>query len=298
MAAFSDDIRARVDALSSDRVVSADPVFRGYSPAGRWRLRLQSGRSAFAKIGATAGTAEALRRERHIYGELHAPFMPELLGWEDHALQPIMILEDLGAAHWPPPWDATTIDEVRTTLNALHAMTVRLQSTIDLHGSTKDGWQNVAEDTEPFLQLGLATPAWLDRALPPLIQASSEVQEEGSDVVHLDVRSDNLCRAARGIVLVDWNWACLGNGALDTGFWLPSLQAEGGPEPEAILPGRPDIAACVSGFFAARAGLPPIPDAPHVRAVQLQQLRPALLWAARELGLPAPFVGELSGRAI
>ena len=117
------------------------------------------------------------------------------------------------------------------------------------------------------------------------------MQDKGEEVVHLDVRSDNLCRAARGIVLIDWNWACIGNGAVDTGFWLPSLQAEGGPLPDAILPNRPDIAACISGFFAARAGGPPILEAPHVRVVQLQQLNPALLWAVRELELPPPLSG-------
>ncbi len=139
------------------------------------------------------------------------------------------------------------------------------------------------------MKLGLATPEWLERALPVLIEAAARVQDEGEEVIHLDVRSDHMCKAARGIVLIDWNCACLGNGAVDTGFWLPSLQAEGGPAPDAILPNRPDIAACVSGFFAARAGGPPIPDAPHVRIVQLQQLSPALLWAARELELPLPF---------
>ena len=42
----------------------------------------------------------------------------------------------------------------------------------------------------------------------------------------------------------------------------------------------------VSGFFAARAGLPEIPVAPHVRGLQRAQLRAALPWAIRALGLP------------
>jgi len=42
----------------------------------------------------------------------------------------------------------------------------------------------------------------------------------------------------------------------------------------------------VSGFFAARAGLPPLPDAPRVRWLQQRQRGPALRWAARELELP------------
>jgi len=41
-----------------------------------------------------------------------------------------------------------------------------------------------------------------------------------------------------------------------------------------------------AGFFAARAGLPEISDAPQVRTVQRQQLETALPWAARALDLP------------
>jgi len=288
MTELSGEIRGRVEALLNDGVVSATRVPRGYTPAGRWRLQLRSGGTAFAKVGATSGTAEALRLEREVYSKLHGPFMPQFLAWDDHPLHPLMLLEDLSAAHWPPPWNPRMIDAVRLALDSLHATAARLKSAAELHWSVRGEWQKVAGNPGPFLGLGLVTPAWLERALPVLIDASAEVREEGNDVVHLDVRSDNLCETARGIVLIDWNWACLGNGALDTGFWLPSLQAEGGPVPEAILDGRPDIAACVSGFFAARAGLPPIPEAPQVRAVQLQQLRPALQWAARQLDLPTP----------
>lgn len=288
MAELSDQTRERVGRLLCDEVTRAAAVQRGYSPAGRWRLELRSGRTVFAKVGTTTGTAAALRLEREAYRELNASFMPQLLAWEDHLEQPLLVLEDLSAARWPPPWDESMVDEVRATLEALHGTRARLKRATELYGPIRGGWQKVADDRSSFLGLALTTPAWLDQALPALIQASAAAREDGDDVVHFDVRSDNMCRTTRGIVLVDWNWACLGNGALDTGFWLPSLHAEGGPAPETILARRPDIAACVSGFFAARAGLPAIADAPHVRAVQLQQLGPALRWAARALELPAP----------
>ena len=51
---------------------------------------------------------------------------------------------------------------------------------------------------------------------------------------------------------------------------------------------RPGLAAWVAGYFCARAGLPDIPDAPHVRPLQRSQARTALPWAARALGLPSP----------
>jgi hypothetical protein len=46
------------------------------------------------------------------------------------------------------------------------------------------------------------------------------------------------------------------------------------------------VAARVSGFFAARAGLAEIPDAPRVRRFQREQLGVALAWAIRALDLP------------
>jgi hypothetical protein len=88
------------------------------------------------------------------------------------------------------------------------------------------------------------------------------------------------------VILIDWNFVCLGNPRFDVGFWLPSLEAEGGPPPETILPDAGDIAGLVSGFYACRAGLPLIPDAPRVRHIQQVQLKYALPWAVRALGLP------------
>ncbi|HEY3235528.1 MAG TPA: hypothetical protein VGJ84_12495, partial [Polyangiaceae bacterium] len=58
--------------------------------------------------------------------------------------------------------------------------------------------------------------------------------------------------------------------------------------PEELVGDDGAFAAIVSGFFAARAGLPMIPDAPRVRWIQLEQLRIALPWVARVLGLPPP----------
>jgi hypothetical protein len=87
-------------------------------------------------------------------------------------------------------------------------------------------------------------------------------------------------------VLVDWNLACVGNGAFDVAFWLPSLRLEDGPEPWEVMTQAGPLAAAVAGFFAARAGLPPPEGAPTVRDFQRRQLDVALPWAARELGLP------------
>jgi aminoglycoside phosphotransferase (APT) family kinase protein len=176
----------------------------------------------------------------------------------------------------------TTLSAVAATppppgLPALSASRERLAS-----------WGQVADDPTPFLSLGLCSSAWLEMALPSLLAAETAARLEGDGLVHLDVRSDNLCFVGDRAVLVDWNHACRGNAALDVAGWLPSLAAEGGPDPMAMMPDEPELAALISGYFAARAGLPPPEDAPRVRAVQLSQLKTALPWAAASLGLPPP----------
>ena len=88
--------------------------------------------------------------------------------------------------------------------------------------------------------------------------------------------------------LVDWNWACRGSPLLDVAAWLPSLAHEGGPEPWTILPGEGELAALLAGYFLEHAGREPIPQAPHVRQLQLDQGIEAIRWACRELGLPQP----------
>jgi thiamine kinase-like enzyme len=148
------------------------------------------------------------------------------------------------------------------------------------------GWRTVADDPKPFLGLGIASAGWLEKCLGDLLSAEAECSVDGSAMTHFDVRSDNLCLAGTGMKLVDWAEARAGNPALDLGFWLPSLAHEGGPLPEAVLPDAPAVAAWVAGYFAARAGLADIADAPRVRSIQRAQLATALPWAARALGLP------------
>jgi hypothetical protein len=281
-------IRERIDAVLGARVVSYRPTAGGYSPVARWRVRTAGGDAAFVKCSTTDHTARALRAEHAALRTLDVDFAPRVLGFADDGAHPLLALEDLGEARWPPPWDADLAVRVRETLARMHALPTTLPPFSEVHAGESDGWHTVAEAPGPFLALGVASRRWLDAALPALLDADARAALEGDALTHFDVRSDNLCLADRGVVLIDWNLACRGRPEMDLGFWLPSLEMEGGPPPETFLPDHPTVAAWVSGFFAARAGLPVIPDAPRVRDVQLAQLRPALAWAARALGLPPP----------
>jgi hypothetical protein len=278
-------IAARVTQILGWAPTQWREVRGGYSPAARYVVEAGSSR-AFVKVATTLGTAMSLRREGHAYGVVQPDFRPRLLGWQDDEAQPILVIEDLSAAAWPPPWRDEQVADALAQIGALHGSSAELPTCADRHGADEPGWGSVAQAPEPFLGLGLVTADWLTRALPALIEAEQACLTEGDAVGHWDIRSDNMAFTGDGLKLIDWSEACLSNPDPDLGFWLPSLCFQGGPPPEAILPHAPEVAAWVSGFFAARAGLPDIPDAPFVRRVQREQLSTALPWAQRALGLP------------
>jgi hypothetical protein len=282
-------LRERVAGALRADVIDSRPAMGGYTQAERWLVRTADGRSAFVKAAVDTDTAAWLRAEHRIYANVTGSFLPKLITWIDDEDRPVLVLDDLSEAFWPPPWTPEQVSRVLETLRevAATAPPPDLDSLTSL-GSYLTNWPVVAEDPTSFLSLGLCSGPWLERALPDLIAAESAFVLAGDALLHFDVRSDNICFANERTLLVDWNSAVVGNSVIDIAAWLPSLHAEGGPAPEELLPHAPEAASLVSGFFAARAGLPPIEQAPRVREVQLAQLRTALPWAARALDLPTP----------
>jgi hypothetical protein len=257
----------------------------------RYVLELSDGRTAFAKIAAFDYTAEWLRREYEAYAAFAGErFLPEMLGWDDDGEHPTLVIEDLSDARWPPPWDAALIEGVVETLGTLrnHAAP---PGALDMATWRRDltSWPAIADDPDPIVALGLCTAEWLAQALRPMQIAEDAAPLEGGDTLHMDVRSDNLCLRDGRILFVDWNWVTVGNAAFDVAVWLPSLEADGGPSPEEVVADvHPGFAAMTAGYYLSHATLPTIPQAPHVRGLQLAQARTALPWAARLLGLPPP----------
>ncbi len=273
------------------RVVSLEHVEgRGYTHAGRHRAFLDDGRTVFVKSAVDELSARWLRIEIAVYESVRGSFLAEVHGHAEHDGLPLLVLEDLGEAHWPPPWRDGDVEAVKDALVEIAATTPPPGLVRVPRETLAFEWREVERDPEPFLALGLCSRAWLDAHLPALREAPESAPFEGGDLLHLDVRSDNIALRNGRAVLVDWNWACAGNALLDVVAWAPSLHVEGGPPPEEVVDGEgvPEFAAALAGFFAARAGLPPPPTAPRVRAGQRKQLSVALPWAARALGLAEP----------
>lgn len=283
-------MKAAIESALGRRLSKVEPVSRGYTHNRRAVATLEDGNTVFVKAAVDDDTAGWLRREYEMYAALAgAPFIAELLAWvgDEH---PILVLEDLSQHSWPPPWSRAQVDAVLETLSQIAATAPppALPRAKD-RAKYSVGWGEVLARPAPFLALGLCSAGWLERFGAELADAAAAAPLEGGSLLHNDIRSDNICFREAQTIVVDWNLVGVGNPVKDIAFWLPSLAAEGGPEPEAVAPDLDcRFAALTAGFFAARAGLPPIPRAPRVREVQLQQLRIALPWAARALGLAPP----------
>jgi hypothetical protein len=229
-----------------------------------------------------------------IYETVRGPFMPSFLGAYDRE-STLIVIEDLCDAEWPPPWSRGGIDAVLAALDQLHR--TKPPQAMDKLNAIRGqivGWPEIARNPEPLLSTGLCTASWLKRALPSLVQASTDARLDGTQLLHFDVRSDNLCFRDGQTLLFDWNLARVGNGEFDIAFWLPSLALEGGPSPSEILPDAGPLAAAVAGFFAVRAGLPQPATAPTVREFQRAQAEIALAWAASLIGLE-PVASDRTG---
>lgn len=215
------------------------------------------------------------------------------MAWHDEGGSTFLAIEDLSDAHWPPPWSHEQIKSFRAALADVHASAPpsELTPVAELR-DVLNGWLRVADDPEPFLSLELCSRNWLERALPELLRAACEAELEGDAFLHLDARGDNACMRGRQTILVDWNWASVGNPLIDVVGWLPSLRLEGGPEPWHVVEESCGLASLFAGFFGSLEPLPAPRTAPAVRDFQRRQAEVALPWAARELGLDPPTLSE------
>lgn len=272
------DAVARAEALLGAEAESWARVVRvGWSLNEHWTVDFANGLHGFLKTGRLAPSPAWIRDEARILENVKGPFAPRLVAFEDGDA-PLLVLEDLMPARWPPPWRAGDVDLVVSTLQEVAGQRADVPRLAD---EDWNGWREIEADPRPFLSTGLRDAAWLERMLEPLRQSTDAAPVDGEDLLHCDVRSDNLCFKDGRAVLVDWNHARRGNGRFDVAFWLPSLALEHGPDPDRF--GVDEYAALVAGFFAARAGLPKPAGAPTVRAFQRAQAAVALDWAERVL---------------
>ncbi|QYR22532.1 aminoglycoside phosphotransferase family protein [Paenibacillus sp. sptzw28] len=313
-------VRREIEALVGSPIRKGTRVFGGYGPSATFRIFLEDGRTVFAK-GAGKGSNEVNWRvvpvEESAYRNIDAirPFSPSYLGSVMADGWHLLLLEDLKDAAAVPPWTDKLAVQAVHDIAQFHLRGMPESGKVDeinVKGFT-DNWRTIRynrEESDCFLGLfgedRTEAEAWLNDSFDILIAAESELMrmDQPWGLIHSDIRSDNLRFRDDKLVLFDWALACRGPLILDVIFFFPSVQGEGGPTAERLLPvykqamsdqgvsfpsyAERAAAAATAGFFASRTGKPPIPALPRLRDIQRLQLGPALEWAAKVLSLPKP----------
>lgn len=272
----------------------------GLSRAQRFIVHFTDGSSLFLKAATDAATEGELRSEHEILTTVAGDFLPRTVAWITTAAHPVLVLEDLSAAHWPADhwpveWRPGQFDLLFQALGRM-ARTSPPSSLPRAEAGFEPQWPIIAADPEPFLALGLCSETWFRRSIDTLVAAEAAVPLAGDALVHNDVRSDNLCFLGDRVVLVDWGSALRGNRELDLSTALTTLPLEGGPDPFTIMPGAGAWAAYHSGRSARRASRPATGpdgsgDPAWLRAVLQRITAINLAWAAQSLRL-LPFDGK------
>jgi hypothetical protein len=299
------EVLLTVERMSGRAVESVRPVMGGFTQAHRAVVRLSDGRSLFVKAASDAPTHAWLEAEWAMYNAMQGtasydrddaevlgfrasaigewneggvdcpPFMPHVVGYSlSPQLRGVLLLEDLSDAVRTPPWTAQQIDAVLRNLDLLHktpkAMRPRLPRMRDAR-AVADAWKHIAANPEPALKSGVIDAAWWRRFGHTLAAMDGAAVLDGDALLHADIRADNLMFCGARPVFVDWNWACIGNPAVDVAGWLPSLLMQGGRLPDDRLIACGPQIALLAGYFLGESLRPELPHAPTLRTFQRDQ---------------------------
>jgi hypothetical protein len=196
----------------------------------------------------------------------------------------VLVTEDLSAARWGTPLD---VDDVAMLGDALDELAGVVAPgglpPCDLEG----GWASFVDDRAPLVATGLVDDSWAQVHLPALAAAAATVDQSGDRLLHTDMWLQNWCRAARGVVIVDWAGTRAGNPQLMRAYAEAAVRAADGP-PGLLLAGDPGWASWMAGLTATYLAEQHDDAAPRLLETERREALACLHWACAELGLPMP----------
>ncbi|WP_276356128.1 aminoglycoside phosphotransferase family protein [Cohnella caldifontis] len=314
------ELRKQVEEIMGSSIRTATQVFGGYGPSATFRIFLEDGRTLFAKgagLGSVPENWRVLPTEETVYREVAAisSICPRYFGSVKVEGWHLLLLEDLKNTKKVPPWTEELALQAIRDIASFHARGHSDNGKVKSMEKSgfADNWLNIknrSDERNAFLGLFRErrdeAEAWLDANMNSLVQFEAGLlrPDQPWGFIHSDIRSDNLRFRGGTTVLFDWALACSGPFMFDVGFFFPSIEGEGGPRAERLLPeykrvmashgiefpafSERSVAVAAAGYFATRAGKPPIPQLPRLRSIQRLQLGPALRWTSNLLGLPQP----------
>jgi aminoglycoside phosphotransferase (APT) family kinase protein len=267
----------------------------GYSPALAARCSLVDGRRVFIKAVSSAQNPDSppmMRREATTAAALPAGApAPELLHAFDDGEWVLLVFEAVDGSLPAMPWDPPELLRVLRASRRLGELSPRaeLPTVAEQYGAMFTGWRTLAAEGPDAV-----ADEWSRDRLADLAAAESrwESVTAGSQLIHGDLRSDNVLLTADGRVwFVDWTATCIGAAWFDVVAMLPAVQLERGGTPETVLEraGFSDLqpatilplVAAMAGYFAERGRLADPPGLPTLRSFQRAQGEVTNAWLRR-----------------
>lgn len=151
-------------------------------------------------------------------------------------------------------------------------------------------WRELAADPPADLD------PWLRRHLDRLAERAAHPIADGTALLHVDLRCDNLLLGYDGSVhIVDWANAHVGPAWVDPALLLLEVEAHGGHDVDRILAEHPltrdvdpeqvtQLVLAAAALFEAKFREPAPPGLPTIRAFQRAYARSTTAWLRRRLG--------------
>lgn len=202
----------------------------GYTAAIRGVVEIGN-KKLFVKIGQSEQEKSWANKERAVYHFLEAhgyPYAPRLLSETDGAFA----VDDLSEYDWSAEW---SVDKVRAALHAMDALAALSDFARDEPifneqvGHFPNGWEMLLNDNQRLVMLSDQHPEFTVPTITSFFDRTKSIDLSGDSLVHNDVRNDNFAYDSESETgyLVDWNWAEMGNVAIDKTAFLVSVQLHG-----------------------------------------------------------------------
>ncbi|MEV4924340.1 phosphotransferase [Streptomyces roseoverticillatus] len=294
-------LRQGIEERAGAVVVRVDPVVGGFS-AGFAGIVRTTRRAVFVKATSEAVNSHGralYRQEWDACRRLEQASVSVGFEWGfDEDDWTVLAFRAVDAGICSPMWPDQQLEAVLRLLRERRTAAPPGLPPLDVRlGDVFSAWCNLADD--PSFDAWPADEAGCRLLSPEGWNGLSERARRafsGNDLVHADLRADNILWTDHTPVVVDWAYACRGSAAFDPIYLLLEVAWAGGEPPEEALAGvleayecHPDDAtallAAFGGWFTGMSRMPPPPGLPTLRAFQRDMAQAALGWVRARIAV-------------
>ncbi|MEU1129835.1 phosphotransferase [Streptomyces sp. NPDC005900] len=293
-------LRRRVEERLGSPVVRVDAITGGFS-AGFAGIVRTAGRSLFVKATSEAVNSHGrglYRQEwlacEHLARDTLDPGFAWAFDWDDWT---VLAFRAVDGRICSPEWPAGQLAEVLRHLAAHRTAAPTGLPPLDAYfGDAFAAW--AALDADPSFDAWptddtggalLPVPEWV------ALSEHARGAFAGEELLHADLRADNVLWTGGAPVVVDWAYACRGAAVFDPLYLLLEVACRWAAPPEEALAGvlkeygrsaedATALLAVFAGWFTWMSRMPPPPGLPTLRAFQRGMADAALGWFALRTG--------------